>query len=391
MEGQDFLGTVGRQFVNACVRVGIYEKGKVRKCTKDEAVHRVDVESAQRRKCGEGKASTVGSSQVSNRLCEGKNDEVKAYSTEKEILQLLSATRGILEGADVGDRGSMVLRSINHPVEQDDESDKRLVSPDEEGVSDDYIDYGSGFMVDHNTLGLGFIACYMYVYILTCYHVIEQALFDESKEVCISNRVINKLPCEIVGYNSQTDLALLWCCDQKESLSGIPRLQLSEEELLTGQEVFSFGYPLSHPVSVGNEALFIRGCVSGIRTGFGKPLYDYVKVLDCAVSHGCSGSPAFCWSNGGIKAMGIIFQKHKKDILEPEEEMLIEEIRNSLGAATIADAPNPQIATQLLVLKLKDALETHTQFNKGNVMTGKVVKDFCIKTIKDGGIPPRLG
>lgn len=239
MEGQDLLGPDGRQLVNACVRVGIYEK----------AVQRVDVESAQRRKCGEGKASTVGSSQVSNRLCEGKNDEEKAYSTVKEIVQLSSATRGIREGADVGDRGSMVLPFINHPVEQDDESDKRLGSPDEEGDSDHYIDYGSGFMVDHNTLGLGFIACYMYVYILTCYHVIEQALRDGSKEVCISNRLINKLPCEIVGYNSKTDLAVLWCCDQNERLSGIPRVQLCEEELLTGQDVFSFGDPISHPVS----------------------------------------------------------------------------------------------------------------------------------------------
>ncbi|XP_068677175.1 uncharacterized protein [Montipora foliosa] len=444
MESRDLLGDVGRQFVKACVRVRIYEKHKLAEFTNDEAVQRVvacltepldknDVarvlaqvgnksnlratfnmvdiykavkfyrkerrvgaekfhaESARRRKdvrrelrlClksrGERKASTVGSSQESNQhqRCEVKSYKEKARSDAEERWQLLGATASIPEGVDDGERNAVVLHSKNSPVEQnewdssDDEIDERLASLDEEGISDDEIDYGSGFIID--TLDLGFETCD--VYIITCKHVIQEALGDKSKEVRISNRVINELPCEIVEHDPLTDLAVLCCRDQEGSLSGIPRLQFSEEEPKTGEEVFSFGYPLTHP---GKEALFVRGCVAGIQERFGKP---DVKVLDCPVSHGCSGSPVLRWINGEMKVVGVILQKHKKDILTLKDQIKIEEIRASLGAASISDAQNHLTATHLLVLKLTDALETHTQFNNCNAMTGNFVKNFCINVI----------
>lgn len=430
MESRDLLGDVGRRFVEACVRVTIYERHKLRDYTNDEAVQRVvacfiqplntedvshvlsevkssanpkatfnvidiykavkfyrkklrldagsfDKESARRRKdvrrelrrCiksrGEGKASTVGSSQESNQRCEGKSCKEKTRSGAEEVLQLLGAS--IPEGIDDGDRNAMVLHSKNSPVKQDeevssdDEIDERLRS------LDSGIDYGSGFILD--TVDLG---CKTgYVYIITCKHVIQDALNDNrtDREVRISNKGIDELPCEIVKCDPDTDLALLCCRDPKPSMSRIPRLQLSEQEPLTGQEVFSFGYPLTHP---GEEALFVRGCVAGTQE-------RYVTVLDCPVSHGCFGSPVLRWINGEMKVVGVIVEKHKKDILTEEDQIQIGKIRKSHGAATIAGATDHQTATQLLVLKLYDALETHSQFNNCNAMTAKVVKNFCIK------------
>ena len=367
----------------------------VKSCRKERRVgaEKFDVGSARRRKdvrrelrlClksrGERKASTVGSSQESNQRCEGMSYEEKARSGAEDRLQLLGATASIPEGAEDRNGGAILLHfkspTKNNPVEQneldssDDEIDELLGSLDEESISDNDIDYGSGFIID--TLDLGFETCY--VYIITCKHVIQEAVDDKSKEVRISNRVINELPCEIVECDPRTDLALLCCRDPKLSMSWIPQLQLSEQEPLTGQEVFSFGYPLTHP---GKEALFVRGCVAGTQERYGKPR---LRVLDCPVSHGCSGSPVLRWMNGEMKVVGVILQKHKKDILTSNDQMKIEEIRASLGAASISDAQNHLTATHLLVLKLTDALETHTQFNNCNAMTGKFVKNFCINVI----------
>lgn len=126
--------------------IDIYKAVKLRRKEHGVGAEKFDVESARRRKdvrrelrlClksrGEGKASTVGSSQESNQRCEGKSYEGKARSGAEKGLQLLGATGSIPEGVDDGDRNTMVLHSKNSPVEQnewdssDDELDERLAS-----------------------------------------------------------------------------------------------------------------------------------------------------------------------------------------------------------------------------------------------------------------------
>ena len=86
-------------------------------------------------------------------------------------------------------------------------------------------------------------------------------------------------------------------------------------------------------------------------------------------------------------------QKHFKEILTPEERIVIERIRESMQTCTIQvsdravddfvrskrhsfDSDSYQISIQLLTLKLYDALETHSQFNLSNALSAKFVVEF---------------
>ena len=250
------------------------------------------------------------------------------------------------------------------------------------------IEHGSGFIVhDH--------------FIITNKHVIEDALCDETKEICISNEAIGELPCEVIYYDAGKDLALLYCQKLNLKQNGIFPMQLSNQPLLPGMQIFSFGYPMSH---TDEGALFVNGHVSGSKKTYSG---HTMIVLNCSLNPGNSGGPILCWVSGQLKVVGVATQKHFKEILTLEERAKIEKIRESLQTSTIPSVPDDAIKCAsverasreqaifyhpapdpcqtpmfLLTLKLYDALETHSQFNLSNALPGQYVIEFIKETIR---------
>ena len=245
------------------------------------------------------------------------------------------------------------------------------------------VEHGSGFIIqDH--------------FIITNKHVIESALNDESHitQILISKAALGDvgLPCEVAHYDAGKDLALLYCPDLK--INQTQPLQLSDQPLLPGMQIFAFGFPVSH---TGDTALFVNGYVSGSK----KMLQGHtMAVLNCPLNSGNSGGPILCWVEGQLKVVGVATQKHVKKILTPNEQVTIEQIRKMLQTCVIpedselseaakfyfgpaGDLPHlGKTTVYLLTLKLYDALETRSQFNLSNALPGDQVIDFVKMSIE---------
>ena len=147
-----------------------------------------------------------------------------------------------------------------YPEEEGPEADekRKLVDEERAGIKKEYdeataiveLEHGSGFIIqDH--------------FIITNMHVIESAFNNNDKskiiQIFISNAAFlgakHGLSCEIAHRDAGKDLALLYCPDLK--MNPIHPLQLSNQPLLPGMQVFSFGFPISH---TGDTALFVNGC-----------------------------------------------------------------------------------------------------------------------------------
>ena len=250
------------------------------------------------------------------------------------------------------------------------------------------IEHGSGFIIhDH--------------FIVTNKHVIVDVANDKTKEICISNTAIDELHCEVIEDDGLKDLALLYCKDLNLKQNGVCPLQLSDQPLLPGMQIFSFGYPVSHK---GKKAIFVNGYVSGSEETYSKLclLGHTMAVLNCPLNPGNSGGPVLCLVNGQLKVVGVATQKHFKEILTLEERRKVEKIRESLQTCTMSSVPDDAIKHAafsresfylpkpdpcqtpmfLLTLKLYDALETHSQFNLSNALPGHCVIDFIKNTIR---------
>ena len=243
------------------------------------------------------------------------------------------------------------------------------------------LEHGSGFVINYH-------------YVITNKHVIDDA---DGKEIFISNASISELSCEVANSDMRKDLALLYCQGLDIKQHQIVPLHLSNELLLPGMQVFSFGYPMSH---TGETALFVNGHVSGLKETYS----DYrppLVVLNLSLNAGNSGGPILCWIANQLKVVGVASQKHFKEILTFEERGKIEKIRKSLQTSDISNisdddirfssichqnpfnnASDPcQTPMNLLTLKLYDALETHSQFNLSNALPGHCVIKFIEETI----------
>lgn len=77
------------------------------------------------------------------------------------------------------------------------------------------LEHGSGFIVQGH-------------FVVTNKHVVEAALYDESKrtQIIISNEFIGEVPCDVMHNDAEKDLAILYCKDLE--LSGICPLKLSD-------------------------------------------------------------------------------------------------------------------------------------------------------------------
>ena len=219
------------------------------------------------------------------------------------------------------------------------------------------IHHGSGFVIADG-------------FVITNKHVIEEAMNDETLDICILNETIGKLSCVVVVHcDTSKDLALLYCNDWDLKQHGICPFALSKEALWPSLSVFSFGYPLTHP---GRSALFVKGYVSGFVERYGR---EPLIVLNCVVNPGNSGSPVLRRIDGDLKVVGVVAQKHKKDILTVEEISILEEERSTLHMNCASDS-RAQF-WKSVSLKMYDALnETHCQFGYGNVVPGHLVVEF---------------
>lgn len=268
------------------------------------------------------------------------------------------------------------------------------------------LEHGSGFIVQGH-------------FVVTNKHVVEAALYDESKrtQIIISNEFIGEVPCDVMHNDAQKDLAILYCKDLE--LSGICPLKLSDTSLATGMQIFAFGYPVSHR---GKTALFVTGCVAGtVKTFSGLTK----TVLNCPLNCGNSGGPVLCWVKGEFKVVGVVLQKHIKDILTLDERLTIAKIEETFQTSIIphttelehkystftkcnssVEVPSPfgykerkhvyedqltqfltpdprQPPLNILVLKLYRALETHSQFNLSNAVPAHDVLEFIQDSIKE--------
>ena len=281
-----------------------------------------------------------------------------------------------------------------YPEEEGPEADqkRKLVDEERAAIKKEYdeataiveIEHGSGFIIqDH--------------FVVTNKHVIESALNDNSNNtrILISSASLgeHELPCKIAHYDGGKDLALLYCQDLE--MNPIHPLQLSNQPLLPGMQVFSFGFPIGH---TGDTALFVNGYVSGSK----KTLHGHtMAVLNCPLNSGNSGGPVLCWVEGQLKVVGVATQKHFKQILTLSERMTVAAIQEKMQASVIPDVSEYLKATHegpfcygdlpllgktsiyLLTLKLYDALETHSQFNLSNALPGAQVIDFLKNSLRE--------
>ena len=218
------------------------------------------------------------------------------------------------------------------------------------------IHHGSGFVIGNS-------------FVITNKHVIEEAMNDETLVIRILNETIDELPCVVVHCDTSKDLALLYCPTLHLKQHGICPFVLSKEALWPSLSVFSFGYPLTHP---GRSALFVKGYVSGSVERYGR---EPLIVLNCVVNPGNSGCPVLRRIEGDLKVVGVVAQKHKKDILTVEEISILEEERSTLQKNCASDSRNQ--FWKSVSLKMYDALnETHCQFGYGSVVPGHLVAEF---------------
>ena len=203
-----------------------------------------------------------------------------------------------------------------YPEEEGPEADekRKLVDEERAAIKKEYdeattvveIEHGSGFIVQDQ-------------FVITNKHVIESALNDNSNNtrILISIAALGDagLPCEVAHSDAGKDLALLYCPYLK--VNPIHPLQLSNQPLLPGMQVFSFGFPISH---TGDTALFVNGYVSGSKK---TPQGHTMAVLNCPLNSGNSGGPVLCWVEGQLKVVGVATQKHFKEILTLSERMTV--------------------------------------------------------------------
>lgn len=233
---------------------------------------------------------------------------------------------------------------------------QRLFQFTQQDFEPEEIHHGSGFVIADG-------------FVMTNKHVIEEAMNDETLDICILNEAIGKLPCVVVQCDTSKDLALLYCHGLDLKQHGICPFALSKEALWPSLSVFSFGYPLTHP---GRSALFVKGYVSGFVERYGR---EPLIVLNCVVNPGNSGSPVLRRIDGELKVVGVVAQKHKKEILTLEELSILEQERCTLQTNSASDSRDQ--FWKSLSVKMYDALnETHCQFGYGNVVPGHLVVEF---------------
>lgn len=205
--------------------------------------------------------------------------------------------------------------------------------------------------------------------VVTCKHVIQEAFNDKTIQIYILNDAIGELPCEVVHCDAANDLALLYCQDLDLQQHGISPLALSEKVLWPSIPIFTFGFPITH---TGKSALYADGKVSGWKERYGRE--DFM-VLNGFFNNGNSGGPVFCRIDNAVKVVGVVAQKHIKEFLSLEENIMFAEKQRSLQNVSINHLSNH--LWKVVLAKIHDALNgSHAQFGYANAVPGYLLVKF---------------
>ena len=149
---------------------------------------------------------------------------------------------------------------------------------------------GSGFIISEDG------------YILTNYHVIEQA--NSIKVTLVDGR---EYEAELVGSEEENDIAVLKI-QSDETLT--PVVLGDSDKMTVGEEVVAIGNPLG-------ELTFsmTKGIVSALDREISTDLYSSINMfqVDCAVNQGNSGGPIF---NMYGEVIGIVSAKYASETIE---------------------------------------------------------------------------
>jgi hypothetical protein len=361
----DILGDDGRAALHTCVKVKIIANPELRQYDPIEAQKKV-------KSCffkstiptrGQTPSFPFLETKPSYDIC-----DIKAAVDNLERLGLQKLPRDDEPG--ILPEGIPVIKATFQ------ENNRKLQDEYDEATQPIEIEHGTGFIIADGI-------------VVTNHHVIESVEDSADRRIIISNQKISDLDCVVLHSDTNKDLALLHVENLNLSILNITPLLLSDIEPPIGIPIFVFGYPFSHR---GNTALLTQGYVSGTMEGFyGRPK---LTILNCPLNAGNSGGPIMQRVNGLIRIVGVAKQKHFKTILTIEEMQAIEEIRAHLNTAAITTAASAsrtmfqecsrihtQQALNILTLKLYDALETHSQFNLSNAITGPTLIQFIRESL----------
>ena len=368
----DLLGDDGREALNACVKVCVFvtlsqpstlagEIGyKRRYALASEGLDAATLESLDERflydRMSEMKRETgyfAITTQYGSKVFDREGKLVSEHGPDSGEHSPTLATYGNLLPTKRHERKDISAKVCQSRDSGKDTQEKRQESKRQEAGSEcatagGYfnIGIGSGFIL-HNH------------FIVTSRHVLKTYNEEEGHQICISNAVIGKLPCKVAYQDEAIDLTLLYCPDLNLEQSGIRPLHLSNQSLLPGMPIFSFGYPMGH---AGDTALFVTGYVSK-RT-------SSMMSLNCPLNSGNFGGPVISQIHDGqIKVVGIVTQKPFKEVLTLEEKNAIEEIQKSIQ--TCFFDPEPR-----LILKLYGLLKTHSLRDLSSALPGCTVVEF---------------
>lgn len=145
---------------------------------------------------------------------------------------------------------------------------------------DTVISSGSGFVVND------------YGYIVTNYHVVENAL-----QIVITDSLDNQFPADIVGYDADVDLALLYA----EGANIKSAVLADSDKLQLGETVVAIGTPAGS----GMELSVSNGIVSGVGRHLSSSSVGMIQT-NAPLNPGNSGGPLFD-SEGNVA--GIVTSK----------------------------------------------------------------------------------
>ena len=261
-----------------------------------------------------------------------------------------------------------LIEKYREGEEPDDVDDARdsIQAEYEKAISEAEVSYGSGFIIEDGT-------------IVTNKHVIEDDLCETvRKRIYISNKVIDGVyvPCKVLDEDPLNDLALLKCSKLFwNKISEIRPLQLSNEPLLTGQEVFCFGYPTHYP---GKKALFVEGRVSGEIEKLYRP---QLAIINCSLNSGNSGGPVLRRKDGQLRVVAVVKERHIRHFLTPE--VIEEMVKDKMEPVTVSDVQDgatrsaQKLNTKKLATEIYLAMTgSHSPFNFGNVLPAQLVSSL---------------
>ncbi len=129
-------------------------------------------------------------------------------------------------------------------------------------------------------------------FLMTCYHVIE----DAARVSIITEQTSQSREAIVVASDEHHDLALLWVTDQQGFTDWL-QLDLEREPQL-GDELGLLAYPLGN--TFGRNVTYSKGIINGIREQEGTPFLQ----IDTGAAPGSSGGAIFSSQTG--KVIGVL-------------------------------------------------------------------------------------